>query len=69
MTTKSKQQAITDGTLRRRTRLHREPPRITLSEDDIDRLLVAVETIEESLAVLAEQQSLDFATYRNEPKT
>jgi hypothetical protein len=42
---------------------------MTLSEDDIDRLLVAVETIEESLAILAEQQSIDFGTYRNEPKT
>lgn len=42
---------------------------MTLSDDDIDRLLVAVETIEESLAILAEQQSIDFDTYRNEPKT
>ncbi|MFB6175900.1 MAG: hypothetical protein ABEI99_01910 [Halobaculum sp.] len=46
MTTKSKQHAITDETLRRRTRRHREPPRMTLSDDDIDRLLVAVETTE-----------------------
>lgn len=42
---------------------------MTLSDDDIDRLVVAVETIEESLSILAEQQSLDFDTYREDPKT
>jgi uncharacterized protein YutE (UPF0331/DUF86 family) len=41
---------------------------MTLSDDDIDRLVVAVETIEESLSILAEQQSLDFDTYREDPK-
>jgi uncharacterized protein YutE (UPF0331/DUF86 family) len=42
---------------------------MTLTDDDIDRLVVAVETIEESLAILAELQSIDFDTYRSEPKT
>ena len=42
---------------------------MTLSDDDIDRLVVAVETIEGSLSILAEQQSLDFDTYREDPKT
>jgi uncharacterized protein with HEPN domain len=42
---------------------------MTLSDDDIDRLVVAVETIEEGLSILAEQQSLDFDTYREDPKT
>jgi hypothetical protein len=32
---------------------------MTLSDDDVDRLLVAVETIEESLAILAETGVLD----------
>ncbi len=39
-----------------------------LSDDDIDRLVVAVETTDQSLSIFAEQQSLDFDTYRENPK-
>ncbi len=36
---------------------------MTLSEDDVERVVSAVETIEESLAVLAEQQSMSRREY------
>jgi len=39
-----------------------------LCDDDIDRLVVAVETTDQSLSILAEQQSLDFDTYRENQK-
>lgn len=42
---------------------------MTLSEADIQRIVTAVETIEESLGVLAEKQSLSRATYRTDRET
>lgn len=39
---------------------------MTLTADDIERILDAVETIEASLSVLAEKQSLSRETYRND---
>jgi uncharacterized protein YutE (UPF0331/DUF86 family) len=39
---------------------------MTLSPDDIDRILSAVETIEQSLSVLAEKQSMSREAYRED---
>jgi len=42
---------------------------MTVSADDIERILSAVETIEESLSVLAEKQSLSLEGYRSDQET
>jgi hypothetical protein len=39
---------------------------MTLSEDDLERIVSAVETIEESLSVLVAKQSLSRETYRSD---
>jgi hypothetical protein len=39
---------------------------MTLSEDDLERIISAVETMEASLAVLAEKQSLSRSAYRTD---
>lgn len=40
-----------------------------VADDDLERILVAVETIEASLAVLAEKQSVSRETYRSDQET
>jgi len=42
---------------------------MTLSEADIERIVTAVETTEESLAVLADKQSLSREAYRTDRET
>lgn len=42
---------------------------MTIAGDDLERILDAVETIEASIAILAEKQSLSQQTYRTEPET
>jgi len=42
---------------------------MTLSEDDIERIVSAVETIEASLAVLSDKQSLSREAYRSDRET
>lgn len=42
---------------------------MTLSEDDLERIASAVETMETSLSVLAEKQSLSREAYRTEQET
>jgi hypothetical protein len=39
---------------------------MTLSEDDLERIVSAVETIAESLSVLVAKQSLSRETYRSD---
>lgn len=42
---------------------------MTFTDADIERILTAVETIEESLGVLVDKQSLDRDYYRGTPET
>ncbi|MCL9813480.1 type VII toxin-antitoxin system HepT family RNase toxin [Natranaeroarchaeum aerophilus] len=42
---------------------------MSLSESDIERIVTAVETMEASLAVLADKQALSAADYRSDPET
>lgn len=42
---------------------------MSLSEGDIERIVVAVETMETSLAILADKQALSAVEYRSNPET
>ena len=42
---------------------------MTLPDDNLNRVVAAVETIEQSVAILSERQTVDLETYRESPTT